>query len=66
MDRFRSAWRSSLAACAQAQARTRPAYARMLTQSAVRGEEDKQDKIIRLLREKFEPSDLQVQDVSGT
>ncbi|WFD24055.1 hypothetical protein MEQU1_002752 [Malassezia equina] len=65
MDRFRSAWRSSLAACAQAQARARTAYARMLTQSAVRGEEDKQDKIIRLLREKFEPSDLQVQDVSA-
>ncbi|WFD20416.1 hypothetical protein MCAP1_002660 [Malassezia caprae] len=62
---FRLAWRSSLAARAQAQSWSHPVYARMFTSSSVRGEEDKQEKIIRLLREKFEPSDLQVQDVSG-
>lgn len=66
MYNFRLAWRSPLAARAQVQLWSRPVHARMFTCSSVRGDENKQEKIIRLLREKFEPSDLQVQDVSGT
>ncbi|CCU98886.1 unnamed protein product [Malassezia sympodialis ATCC 42132] len=41
---------------------SQPVYGRMFTSGPILGEEDKQAKIIRLLQEKFEPSDLQVQD----
>ncbi|SHO79021.1 Similar to S.cerevisiae protein AIM1 (Protein involved in mitochondrial function or organization) [Malassezia sympodialis ATCC 42132] len=65
MYRFRLAWRSSRAVWAQPRPWSQPVYGRMFTSGPILGEEDKQAKIIRLLQEKFEPSDLQVQDVSG-